>query len=638
MHNLKKQILSWGTAAVLAAIVGTAQAQQPTVPAANVGASSVVSSGQNDFMRNADKQAREASRQEQGQKKAQDAAKKNKLPPPKTLDLSSRPVGKLPSDWTFSDVIPMVRLPDGKTAPEKDLAAEDARRALKDLSAPTATDLMKAARDNMIARGYFLYSPISVTTNETKRQLELTADFGHVESLTVDFGSSKAANGRYFNQDQIRNAYMRGVGASSVFNYNNLYQRFYELNAHPDLTGKLSLHAVTNDSGVVGAEVRRLALRLNVEESLPLHFVLGIDNNGTDAAENWMARATLQYLNLTKHDDVVTLNYQNSLTDIDALGGLAASYYLPHTFGTMRDFAWTVYGGWTDVNSKDVVPDIDVEGSAWFVGMQESFGILPFSDVRRSLRLSLGFVRRYVEDNLVVQDQTLEGNDVTVMPFTLSLMYSDKQLDALEGMNFLTLEVLTEFGDFLGTANEEEMKAQRMAAEKDYTVGHLQLARLQMLPFLSFGGTNRAYGNPMLFAKVNGQYASGALIPAEQFGLGGDGSVRGYATREYLGDHGVSGTLEFRMPIILGLVDRKTDMAHAPWDRLQGVAFFDAGYVKIEDPLPGEEPDKALYGAGVGMRMAITDYFQIRCDLAFPLEKTEDSDTLCVHFSGQVQF
>jgi hemolysin activation/secretion protein len=142
----------------------------------------------------------------------------------------------------------------------------------------------------------------------------------------------------------------------------------------------------------------------------------------------------------------------------------------------------------------------------------------------------------------------------------------------------------------------------------------------------------------MIFARVNGQYASGALIPAEQFGLGGDGSVRGYASREYLGDHGVSGTLEFRLPIMLGLLDRKAGPQQAPWDRLQGVAFVDAGYVKIEDPLPGEEPDKTLYGAGVGARLALSDHFQVKCDLAFPLEKTADSDEMCVHFNMQVQF
>jgi hemolysin activation/secretion protein len=158
-----------------------------------------------------------------------------------------------------------------------------------------------------------------------------------------------------------------------------------------------------------------------------------------------------------------------------------------------------------------------------------------------------------------------------------------------------------------------------------------------MLPFLSLGGTN-TFGNPMLFARVNGQWADGALIPAEQFGLGGDGSVRGYATREYLGDLGLSGTVEARLPIILGLLDRKAGVTDAPWDRLQAVAFFDWGVAKVEDPLPGEDEEQWLYGAGLGVRLALTDHFQIKCDVAFPLKETPDSDDVCVHFSGQVQF
>jgi hemolysin activation/secretion protein len=286
------------------------------------------------------------------------------------------------------------------------------------------------------------------------------------------------------------------------------------------------------------------------------------------------------------------------------------------------------------VDSKDVVPGIDVQGDGAFVGVQESF--TAWDSKQRNLKLAIGTVWRNVEDNLVVQGQKLEGNEVTVAPVSVALMYGEKERDALQGMNFLTVEALHEFSGFLGSADEEEIKAQRAAAKEEYTVVHVQAARLQLLPFLSLG--DKKYGNPMLFARVNGQWADGALIPAEQFGLGGDGSVRGYATREYLGDQGVSGTLEFRLPILLGLFDRKAGANDAPVDRLQLVAFCDVGWVKVEDPLPGEEDDKTLYGAGLGARLALTDHFQIKCDVAAPLEKTPDSDEVCVHFSGQVQF
>lgn len=286
------------------------------------------------------------------------------------------------------------------------------------------------------------------------------------------------------------------------------------------------------------------------------------------------------------------------------------------------------------MDSKDVVPGIDVRGNGSFAGVQESF--TAWDSPKRSLKVAAGAVWRNVEDNLVVQGEKLQKNEVTVAPVSVAAMYGEKERDALQGMNFLTVEALHEFAGFLGASDEAEIKAQRAAAKEEYTVVRAQAARLQVLPWLSWG--DGKYGNPVLFVKVNGQWADGALIPAEQFGLGGDGSVRGYATREYLGDLGASGTAELRIPIVLGWWDRKAGANEAPWDRWQAVAFFDAGWVKIEDALPGEEDDKALYGAGVGLRFAATDHFQVKCDVAFPLEETEDSDELCVHFSGQVQF
>lgn len=535
-----------------------------------------------------------------------------------------------------------------------------AEAAAKKVSARDAEALTKALEDHFRTNGYYLCSVQPVATNETGKTVDYKVNYGHIRNVMVRFkeqswltkqteGGDGRADGRWFSKEQIRYRYLSQVASSNVFNYNMLYDKFYQMNAHPDLTALISL-SVPQGADYPADDDRALDVDVEVLERMPLHFVLDVDNNGTDASENWMGRLTAQYLNLTKHDDVLTFNYQNSLQDIEALGGLAGSYYLPHRFGTMHDFGATLYGGWTDVDSEDVVPGIDVVGSGWFAGFQESATLVEAD--ARSLRLSLGFVRRYVKDHLEVTSDEghyrLEANEVTVMPFSVAVMYSDKKPDALYGLNFATVEALYNFGDFLGTSDDEEMELQRTGASPDYMILRGQLARLQMLPL---GG--RTTGVPMLFAKVSGQWADGPLIPAEEMGLGGAGSVRGYATREYLGDHGVAGTLELRSPIALGFFTRKipawcgqtTTAAKAaaaatedPADRLQLVLFADAGYIKIDEPLPGEEEDKTLYSVGVGGRLAVSEHFQVSCDVGFPLEETTDSDDACVHFSAQVQF
>ena len=582
------------------------------------------------------------------------------VPPPETSDETTEknPAGLKP--WKIGTI---ESVKGAKDRDEEDQVEKLTDRAKKAVSADDPEGLTKALTEWLRGEGYYLCKVTPGDKHTADKKVDYKINWGHIRNVQIGFkemswfrqevqpGEAKP-NGRWFKQEQIRYRYLRDVASSNVFNYNTLYERFYELNSHPDLQAKITLD-LPQDTETWSDEDRALDVDVEVRERLPLHFVFDVDNNGTDASENWMGRLTAQYLNLTHNDDVLTFNYQNSLQDFDALGGLAGSYYLPHTFGTTRNFGATLYGGWTDVDSEDVVEGIDVVGSGWFAGFQESATLLPDNPLRE-LKLSVGVVRRYVKDHLEVTSEgghyRLEANEVTVMPFSLALAYTQKKPDSLHGLNFATVEALYNAGDFMGTSDEEEMKLQRTAADADYMIIRAQVARLQML---DFGGLKT--GAPMFFVKASGQWSDGPLIPAEQMGLGGNGSVRGYATREYLGDQGVAGTLELRSPITLGFFTRKIpawfgatasaskDGAKAkgddtPDDRLQGVLFADAGYIRIEDPLPGEEDDKTLYSVGLGARLAISSTFQVTCDVGFPLEETSDSKDACVHFAAQLQF
>lgn len=658
--------LALGAWCAPALAAGKAAAAVPPAPGAGMGGR-VASDGQIDQMKAMEKGLDQALREEEAAKaKAEkdtkiDAGKAGKtVPAPKTSTETAKSTSaKKPEGakgWTVGTI---ETVKGDKDFDDDELVKDLVGRAQKEVSADDAAGLTKALTDWLRGEGYYLCRVTPGDEHKADKKVDYKVNWGHVRNVQIGFKEmswfgrevrpgDKKPDGRWFSKEQIRYRYLREVAPSNIFNYNTLYDCFYKMNAQPDLTAKITLDLPENDDDW-SDEDRALDVDVEVRERLPLHFVFDVDNNGTDASENWMGRLTAQYLNLTKHDDVLTFNYQNSLQDLSALGGLAGSYYLPHYFGTTREFGATLYGGWTDVDSKDVVPDIDVVGSGWFAGFQESATLL--DSAARSLRLSVGVVRRYVKDHLEVTSEgshyRLESNEVTVMPFSLAMMYSEKKPDALHGLNFATVEALYNRGDFMGTSDQKEMELQRTVADADYLIVRAQLARLQML---AFGG--QTTGAPMLFAKASGQWSDGPLIPAEQMGLGGNGSVRGYATREYLGDQGIAGTLEFRTPITLGFFTRKVPAwfgataapgsagkaADTPDDRFQLVVFADAGYIKIEDPLPGEEDDKTLYSLGLGGRFALSDYFQVTCDVGFPLEETSDSDTACLHFNAQVQF
>jgi hemolysin activation/secretion protein len=88
------------------------------------------------------------------------------------------------------------------------------------------------------------------------------------------------------------------------------------------------------------------------------------------------------------------------------------------------------------------------------------------------------------------------------------------------------------------------------------------------------------------------QYTSQALIAGEQFGLGGQGSVRGTATeRPIAGDRGVSGSVELLTPTL-----------REAW---QGVFFLDAGWIGNADADGVQRiGSDRLVGAGLGLRYA----------------------------------
>jgi len=514
------------------------------------------------------------------------------------------------ADWLAS-----ARAKDG-TPLEALLAREAARTNL----AAAAATVEKAARD----AGYYLAS-----VKESGGSV--SADPGSFGPLSVEFEKPDARH--WYSLAQISNRMARaGVREGEPFDYNRLYRAFYDLNANPDLVANVKL------TRPVGDDSRDLGVNLSVRDEMPAHVVLAVDNfgsgsraNGDYDADKWMGRATVQYLNLWQADHALTLN---GLTSLDgSLYGGAGSYYVPMHLGR-RDASLTIHGGYTQVDSDDVVPQIDVKGDGWFVGVQGSVELVP--DWEDSLRLALGLTWRNVGDRLVVheggQKEELNENEVDLLPLSVALLYTGG-LDSWMGRNYATLEAVTK----VGGSDEPEMKRQRFAAEEDYWVGHLQLARIQTV-----GGTRSGdawSGRGMVFAKVDAQVASGALVSAEQMGIGGANSVRGFQERAFLGDHGVSATLEYRTPLLLGgigsLVGRKTS------DRLQFVVFCDLGWFGIEDPLAGENEDDFLASLGAGARLSWGEHALLRFDYGVPVQKPDDYDGPSggfAHVSVQAQF
>jgi len=111
------------------------------------------------------------------------------------------------------------------------------------------------------------------------------------------------------------------------------------------------------------------------------------------------------------------------------------------------------------------------------------------------------------------------------------------------------------------------------------------------------------------------QLATTSLVPLEQFGLGGNRSVRGYSQDLLLSDNGVFGSAELRIPL-LSSADGSTSLELHP--------FFDFGTVWSND---GDDPEPSgLASIGVGLSFELDDVLSAKIDWGIPLTEVDTRD------------
>lgn len=122
----------------------------------------------------------------------------------------------------------------------------------------------------------------------------------------------------------------------------------------------------------------------------------------------------------------------------------------------------------------------------------------------------------------------------------------------------------------------------------------------------------------LLLVRGDIQLADNSLVPLEQFGLGGQETVRGYRQDELLTDNGLLFSTEVRIPLARA---RRVD------GLLQIAPFVDVGHgwnLNAIDP----DPD-VLVGIGVGVLWRMGDRLSARFDYGIPLVDVDtDADSL----------
>lgn len=335
-----------------------------------------------------------------------------------------------------------------------------------------------------------------------------------------------------------------------------------------------------------GAAPGETDARIVVSEQPLQRWTATLDNRGNRRTGHLRAGLGWQHANLSDRDDVLTINAQTAPDKPSAVKVLSGSYRLPlyahHAF-------IDAYAAWSDVDggtTTTVVGPLSFAGRGRLAGVRATQLLPRWGDADQRLALGLDY-RAYLNTCRIagLPDGACgpAGESVSVQP--VSVEYSVQRGGALAYGVAIGLHHNLQLGG--GRADSSRFEAVRQGAQPRFT---------------ALRSTFHLVGSPAegwnLQLRAAGQFTNHAMVPGEQFGIGGAASVRGYREREVAGDRGLQGALELLGPELL------TGRADAT---VRALGFFDAGWVGNRRGLPCEEgrDECSLQAWGLGLRAAL---------------------------------
>ena len=386
---------------------------------------------------------------------------------------------------------------------------------------------------------------------------------------------------RYFSQDRILAA-MPALAEGSVPHLPAVQKQLVDANSSPDARITPLLRP--------GKQPGTTDVDLQVEDKLPLHGSVELNNHAAPNTSALRLLAGLRYANLFQRDHTLGLQIQTSPEDTSQVKVLAANYLMPAGGGTL------MFSALRTVSSSFVGSGVGVYGTGSVLGARF---VLPLDGGAASpgLNHSLTWGADYkdFQQSLSLTDGNALYTPIRYLP--LSLNYAGQRAD---GAN------LTEFNAGLSFAirgvasSDAEFADKRYRANSEFALIKLGLARTQKLA-----------GGMSLFVRADAQGSLQPLVSNEQYVAGGVDSVRGYLESTASADNALRASIELRSAPLA--------QAGSMFDSLQWRAFVDAAYLRNVLPLPGSRAAFELLGVGAGIGLKAGLGIDLRADLAWPL-------------------
>lgn len=458
------------------------------------------------------------------------------------------------------------------------LSQEEVEEAVYPFMGPdrTADDVDKARE--ALEKAYSARGYQTVTVNVPAQDASGGIVVLRVAEISV--GRLRVRGSRYFSLDGIKDE-APSLAEGTVPNFDAVGRDIATLNQLPDRRVVPVLRP--------GAAPGTVDVDLNVEDTLPLHGSLELNNRYSANTSNLRLNASLHYDNLWQLGHSISLGYQVAPRRSNDAEVYSASY-----LARLPGLPWLALLAYGTVNNSNVATlgGTNVVGKGEVVGGRAVATLPAAASFFHTLSAGVDYKNF---DEQVGLNGSQNSTPVTYYPvsatYTAALQEESAATQLTAGLTFGTRGI---------GSKPEEFDAKRFKASPSFMYFRGELSRTQELP----AGAQAA-------GKMQAQFASGPLISSEQFSAGGADSVRGYLESEVLADNGVLGSLELRSPAL-----RLADIELDEW---RIYAFAEGGRLSLNAPLPQQRSQFDLASVGIGSRIRLLSHVNGSLDFGVPL-------------------
>jgi hemolysin activation/secretion protein len=397
----------------------------------------------------------------------------------------------------------------------------------------------------------------------------------------LKIGRMRVKNSRYFDIDKIKDR-APSLQEGTLPNFNEVTKDIVSLNQWPDRRVTPALRA--------GVAPGTVDVDLNVEDKVPFHGTVEVNNRQSPNTTPERLSATIHYDNLWQEGSSATFTYQVAPQRPADAQVFSGSYMarVPN-----NDWLSFLFYGVKSESNVATVGGTNIVGPGEIIGTRAVM-TLPTRD-NFFHTISIGPDFKHFDQTVGLGTDTF-GSPVTYFPLVTTYNAT------FQNEKFTTqFSTSVTFGMRPLGSDLQEFDNKRFDANPSFAHWNIDVSHTQELP-----------QGFQLYGRMQAQVADGPLVSSEQISAGGLDTVRGYLESETLGDDGVIGNLEIRSPNIGEMLQKQMkDEAGAGTPRYttfndwRFFAFVDAGHVSIQRAL-SEQQDKFdlwSYGAGTRFKM-----------------------------------